>query len=61
MQLADDAWLVGILRDALAPDPTLTVSEWADRHRMLGLRASSKAGPWRTARTPDLREIMDAL
>ncbi|GIX10363.1 phage terminase large subunit family protein [Elioraea sp.] len=61
MQIADEDWLAGILRDALAPDPELTVSEWADRHRVLGLRASSEAGPWRTARTPYLREIMDAL
>jgi phage terminase large subunit GpA-like protein len=61
MLLADDDWLAGILRDALAPDPPLTVSEWADRHRVLGLRASSEAGPWRTARTPYLRDVMDAL
>ncbi|WP_439579339.1 phage terminase large subunit family protein [Elioraea sp.] len=61
MQIADEDWLAGILRDALAPDPELAVSEWADAHRVLGLRASSEAGPWRTARTPYLREIMDAL
>ncbi len=50
------AWLGG-----LKPDPSLTVSEWADRHRVLSSRAASEAGPYRTARTPYLREIMDAL
>ncbi len=50
------AWLAG-----LAPDPALTVSEWADRHRVLSSRAASEAGPYRTARTPYMRAIMDAL
>jgi phage terminase large subunit GpA-like protein len=47
--------------DGLTPDPDLTVSVWADRHRILSPRGSSEAGRWRTARTPYLREIMDAL
>ena len=50
------AWKAG-----LAPDPTLTVSEWSDRHRILSSRSASEAGPYRTARTPFMREIMDAL
>nr|WP_188901451.1 terminase gpA endonuclease subunit [Caldovatus sediminis] len=45
----------------MAPEPALLVSEWADRHRVLGSRGSAEPGPWRTARTPYLREIMDAL
>jgi phage terminase large subunit GpA-like protein len=45
----------------LRPPPQLTVSAWADRHRVLSSRASSEPGPWRTSRTPYLREIMDAL
>ncbi len=43
------------------PDPLLTVSEWADKYRTLSQRASAEPGPWRTERTPYLREIMDAL
>src|SRR3569832_1444688 len=43
------------------PDPLLTVSEWADRYRILSQRASAEPGPWRTDRTPYLREIMDCL
>ncbi len=50
------AWLGG-----LAPDPSQTVSQWADRHRVLTSRSASEAGRYRTSRTPYLREIMDAL
>ena len=37
-----DAFMAG-----LRPDPVLTVSEWADEHRMLPSRASAEPGPWR--------------
>jgi phage terminase large subunit GpA-like protein len=47
--------------DGLRQDPALTVSQWADKHRVLSPRGASEAGPWRTDRTPYLREIMDAL
>lgn len=50
------AWTRG-----LAPDPLLTVSEWADQYRFLSSRASSEAGRYRTDRTPFMRDIMDAL
>ena len=49
------AWL------ALQPPERLTVSEWADRHRTLTTKEGSEPGPWRTDRTPYLREIMDSL
>ncbi|MBF0181333.1 MAG: phage terminase large subunit family protein [Magnetococcales bacterium] len=45
----------------LRPDPLLLVSQWADRHRVLSSVSSSEPGPWRTARTPYLREVMDCL
>jgi len=45
----------------IRPDPDLTVSQWADRHRWLSSRASAEPGRYRTARTPYMREIMDAL
>lgn len=43
------------------PEPLLTVSAWADKHRVMGNRAGRAAVRWRTAITPYLREIMDAL
>ena len=36
--------------DGLRPEPALTVSEWADKHRRLGSKASAEPGPWRTSR-----------
>jgi phage terminase large subunit GpA-like protein len=51
-----EAFLAG-----LRPEPQITVSQWADEHRMLSSKASAEPGPWRTARTPYLREPMDCL
>lgn len=48
-------------RDGLTPDPLLSVSEWANRHRMLSSKASAEPGRWRTSRTPYLKAIMDCL
>jgi hypothetical protein len=50
------AWFQG-----LAPNPDLTVSGWADRHRRLTSVASAEPGAWRTERTPYLRAVMDDL
>ncbi len=50
----DEAFYEGI-----RPDPDLLMSEWADRYRVLSYGA--EPGPWRTSRTPYLREIMDSL
>ena len=46
---------------AMRPSARLTVSEWADAHRVLSAKGASEPGPWRTARNPPLREIMDCL
>lgn len=45
----------------LRPDPILTVSEWADEHRVLAQVSSAMPGRWRTERTPYLKEIQDCL
>ena len=37
------------------------MAEWADRHRRLSPETSAEAGPWRTSRTPYLREPMEAF
>lgn len=39
-----------------APPESLTVDEWADKHRRLSPESSAEAGPWRTKRTPYLEE-----
>lgn len=43
------------------PPEELTVAEWADKHRRLSPENSAEAGPWRTSRTPYLREPMEAF
>ena len=44
-----------------APPESLTVDEWADKHRRLSPESSAEAGPWRTKRTPYLEEPMKAF
>ena len=56
MSVWRDAFMEG-----LRPEQPLTVSEWADKHRRLSSKASAEPGPWRTNRTPYLREPMDCL
>lgn len=55
----------GVWREAfaagLAPDPRLSVREWADLHRYLSTTVAEAAGRWRTARTPYLADIMEDL
>ena len=43
------------------PPPKLTVSQWADQHRVLTRVASAEPGRWRTSRTPFAQAIMDAF
>ncbi len=44
----------------LQPRSELTVSQWADAHRVVPPGTSPEPGPWRTDRVPYLREILDA-
>ena len=43
------------------PPEKLTLDEWADKYRRLSPESSAEAGPWRTDRTPYLREPMRAF
>ena len=45
----------------LKPPELLTVSEWADKHRILSEQDSSSPGHWRTSKTPYLKKVMDAF
>lgn len=59
--LTEQDWALTVLCEESRPDAAVTVSEWADEHRILSSKASAEPGLWRTDRTPYLREIMDAL
>lgn len=62
VQLANATWLVCEAWSAgWTIPPKLTLSRWADRERVIAGGAGAEPGPWRTARNPILREIMDAL
>lgn len=45
----------------LKPPPTLTLSQWADKYRMLSAESSAEPGRWHTDKAPYQREIMDAI
>ena len=55
-----NAAISGALKNFRPPE-SLTVDEWADRHRRLSPESSAEAGPWRTKRTPYLEEPMKAF
>lgn len=43
----------------LKPPENITVSQWADKYRVLDSKTSAMPGPWRTEHTPYLKGIMD--
>ena len=45
----------------LTPPEDITVSQWAEEHRILGIRSAAMPGHWRNSITPYLVEIMDTL
>lgn len=52
------------IRKALAylkPPEDLSVSEWAEKYRMLDSKTSAMPGPWRNRKTPYLAGIMDEV
>lgn len=61
---ADARRLNKVIAKAMAgmlPPDDLTVTEWAERNRRLSSESSAEPGPWRTERTPYLREVMDTF
>lgn len=49
-----------VLRDTLARPEQITVSQWAEKYRILD-ESSALPGRWRNTITPYLREIMDCI
>ena len=45
----------------LRPPPPLTVSQWADRYRVLSAESSAEPGRWHTEKAPYQRAIMNAI
>lgn len=59
--MSEAAFIYAAGAEAARPDPPWTVSEWADKNRVLSSVSSAEPGQWRTSKTPYLREIMDSL
>ncbi len=57
----EDFELIKGFRDGLRPEPVLTVTEWAEKYRILSSVASAEPGPYRVSRTPYMRQIQDDL
>jgi len=60
----DDRRLNTAIRAAVSgmkPPDCPSVWQWADAKRRLSMEYAAEPGPWRTSRTPYLREIMDAF
>lgn len=55
------AFVEDLFAEHLVLPPILPVNEWADRHRILLSGSSSEPGPWRTERTPYMRQILEDL
>lgn len=56
-----EAWLAEVMPQVFVPLPQVTLSEWADRYRVLSSEGSAEPGRWSTDRAPYLRGIMDAI
>lgn len=52
---------VELQAEFLAPPPRLTVTEWAEQHRILSGKDSAEPGPYRVSRTPYALEPQDML
>ena len=60
MKSDDVSFLTAAWARGLLPPADLTISQWADRYRLLP-RGSAEPGPYRTDRTPFWREPMNSL
>ena len=52
--------VIGKVLAGMKPPDDLTVTEWAEQNRRLSAESAAEPGPWRTERTPYLREPMNA-
>lgn len=60
MRDGGDVWRRAFL-DGLRPEPLVSVTEWADAHRILPASTTNEAGRYDTNRTPFWREPMDCM
>jgi phage terminase large subunit GpA-like protein len=62
LAIADAATLYeAAFSKGLRPETPISVSQWAERHRIISREGAAEPGPYRIDRTPYMRAIMDAL
>ena len=61
MSLTARQRITKVIGRSIAPRKRISVSEWADEHRILSGKGSAEPGRWRTSRNPPLQEPMDAM
>ena len=49
------------LKGIIRPPPKLTISQWAEKNRVVSSEETSAPGPWFSDRVPYMVEIMDAI
>ncbi len=59
MKTAKELWSI-ISQQGLKPLPKVSVSEWADKNRIIS-QGAAEPGRWRTSRAPFMKEIMDSF
>lgn len=47
--------------DNFRPPENITVSQWAEKYRVLSRESAAETGPWRNSRTPYMVEVMDSF
>lgn len=60
-ELAKANKLIKKANAVLKPPEDLTLSEWADKYRVLSFASAEGGNKWRTSRTPYMKEPMDAF
>ena len=58
---ASTAWIGERFRERTRPPESLSVSEWSDQHVIIPEGSAAEPGPYRTSRTPYMREVADCF
>ena len=61
LKTASPKKIIGSFFDALKPVSKMTVTQWAEKYRILSRKDSNEAGRYKVSRTPLLKDVMDAL
>ena len=58
--MSSNVYILNFLK-GLKPDPKISISEWAERERILASSGAAEAGKYRLSRVPYCKEVMDTM